>query len=417
MKAQLTVVIALLACFALKAQDMVTLYGKVIDSETGRPVPAASILLEGTAVTNVSNSEGVFSLKVQQGSRSRIVVSHLGYLTVFSPLSNFSESRYNHPVRILLPPVSFQLDPARIHALDARTIVHDALKSVQRNYPVNHVGMTAFYRELIRKGSQKFIVLNEAVLDVDKAPYGTFHSDVASIFKGRGSMNYDITDTLAVKFQGGIIASFETDIAKNNFPGIIMNSDIDMIYDFKMAGSDVIDGRTFYMIEFDQKKGDPDILYRGMLYIDTETLAFGRILVHMNVEGQEEKASNVFVRKKPVGYRIFVNSSYYEANYRFSDGKWYLDYSHLSLSFDTRAKGTLFRNHYFVDSEMAITNHSDEVPVIGRNDRVRFNDILSNQIADFTDDNFWGDYNVIEPDQTINQVVRRIVRQLERRSR
>lgn len=415
MKARLTVLFALFLCATAFAQDVVTFYGKVIDSATGQPVPAASVLLEGTTVTNVTNSEGVFSLKVPEGNRARIVVSHLGYLTVFTPSSTFATSSQDKPADVFLPPTTYQLDPARIHALDAYTIVRDALLTVNHNYPSTHIGMTAFYRELIKKGGRKYIVLNEAVLDVDKAPYNVFVADRAAIYKGRGSINYDHTDSLAVKFQGGIMSCFEADIAKNPFPGCSIN-DLNETYNFTMVGSDIIDGRTFYEIEFNQKPYDDEyILYRGTLYIDTETLAFGRIVIRMNVEGREEKASAAFVRKKPSNIRIFINESHYEVNYRFSEGKWYMDYAHLAVAFDTRSKGTLFRNHYSVDSEMAITSHKDEVMPIGREDRVRFSDILSNQVADFADDNFWGDYNVIEPDQNINQVVKRIVRQLERR--
>lgn len=415
MKAFLTAIAAMsLCCASLFAQDVVTFYGKVIDSATGQPVSAASVLLEGTTVTNVTNSEGVFSLKVPADNRARVVVSHLGYLTVFTASSSFAASSQDKPAEVFLPPTIYQLDPARIHALDAYSIVRDALLSVHTNYPSSHVGMMAFYRELIRKGGRKFIVLNEAVLDIDKAPYNVYVSDRASIYKGRGSVNYDHTDSLAVKFQGGIMSCFEADLAKNPFPGCDIK-DLNDTYDFKLVGSNVIDGRTFYEIEFNQRPGDTYILYRGTLFIDTETLAFGRVVIRMNVEGREEEASTAFVRKKPNGYRIFINESFYEINYRLSAGKWYLDYAHLSVAFDTRAKGTLFRNHYSVDSEMAITSHKDEVMPIGRDERVRFSDILSNQVADFADDNFWGDYNVIEPDQNINQVVRRIVRQLERR--
>lgn len=414
MKPRPVVLFALFVCYSALAQDVVTFYGKVLDSATGQPVQAASVLLEGTTVSNVTNSEGVFSLKVPADSRARIVVSHLGYLTVFSASSTFTGSSPDKPADVFIPPTSYQLDPARIHALDAYSVVRDALLSINRNYPSSHVGMTAFYRELIKKGGRKYIVLNEAVLDIDKAPYNVFAADRAAIYKGRGNVNYDRTDSLAVEFQGGIMSCFEADIAKNPFPGCSIN-EIRDTYNFTMAGSDVIDGRTFYRIEFNQKPGDTYILYRGTLYIDTETLAFGRIDIRMNVEKREEEASSAFVRKKPNGYRIFINESNYEISYRLSDGDWYLDYAHLAVEFETKAKGTLFRNRYSVDSEMVITSHKDEVMPIGREDRVRFSDILSNQVADFADDNFWGDYNVIEPDQNINQVVKRIVRQLERR--
>jgi hypothetical protein len=34
---------------------------------------------------------------------------------------------------------------------------------------------------------------------------------------------------------------------------------------------------------------------------------------------------------------------------------------------------------------------------------------------DFTDENFWGSYNIIEPDESIENVISRIIRQLKKR--
>ena len=87
------------------------------------------------------------------------------------------------------------------------------------------------------------------------------------------------------------------------------------------------------------------------------------------------------------------------------------------LSFSTRKKGTLFKGRFTVESELAVTNRSDIAPTIDKDESIKFNDILSKRVSDFKDDNFWGEYNVIEPDQSINQVVKKIVRQLERSER
>ena len=66
---------------------------------------------------------------------------------------------------------------------------------------------------------------------------------------------------------------------------------------------------------------------------------------------------------------------------------------------------------------MAVTDHREGGIAIAQADRVKFRDILSEQVSDFTDDNFWEDYNIIEPDQAIDVVIRRIIRQLNRRNR
>ena len=47
---------------------------------------------------------------------------------------------------------------------------------------------------------------------------------------------------------------------------------------------------------------------------------------------------------------------------------------------------------------------------------MKFNEILSDRVNDFSDPDFWGSYNVIEPDQSIEMAIRRILRQLKTRN-
>ncbi|MBQ5434460.1 MAG: hypothetical protein IIT50_00275, partial [Bacteroidales bacterium] len=65
-------------------------------------------------------------------------------------------------------------------------------------------------------------------------------------------------------------------------------------------------------------------------------------------------------------------------------------------------------------SEIAITDHQDTPPVIVKEARVKFRDQLTEKVSAFTDENFWENYNVIEPDADIDAIVRKIVRQLKK---
>ena len=68
-------------------------------------------------------------------------------------------------------------------------------------------------------------------------------------------------------------------------------------------------------------------------------------------------------------------------------------------------------------SEMAITERSDRTMKIPSEQRVRSRDITLDKVTDFQDEGFWEDYNVIEPESGIEQVIARITRQLKRRAR
>lgn len=403
--------LALGLCVQAMAQGVVTLSGQVFDKQTGEPLRAASVTLQGSSLSIVTNSEGVFSFKIPADSKGYITVSYLGYLTAEYQISDFGDSQ----LRIPMIPYAIQLEAAQVSAHDAYALVVSALMRVRDNYPTEHVGMTAFYRELIRKGNVKYIVLNEAVIDIDKAPYASVVADKAAIYKGRGNLNYDKTDSLAVNFQGGIVSALNYDQVQDPFAGVPIR-DLEDTYDFSLEPPVLMDDKLFQVVHFDQKPGGDDILYRGRVFIESESLAIARVELSVNVEGREERAAGLFVLRQPVDLRTYVNRAEVVMNYKEFDGKWYYDYIRMTLDLSTRRRRSLFRTNYYITGEMAVTDHRDGRPVVIENtDRVRFRDVLSQKVSAFTDTDFWGDYNVIEPDQDINAIIRRIIRQLNRR--
>ena len=395
-----------------------TLYGHVKDGSNNESLFLTSISLSGTSISNVTNSDGVFSLKIPADTRgdARITVSHLGFMKRTLRVSEFEGSTSERPLEIVLAPMSLQLDPAMVRAMDGYSIFRSAWYKVRDNYPAERVGMTAFYREMIKKGNTKYLVLNEAVIDIDKAPYTGFQSDRVGIYKGRGSLNYDSTDTLFVKLQGGISTALAIDMVKNPFAGVSLD-EAEKLLDFTLTGTAVYDDRTFYKIEFTPRSSNEDILYKGTVYIETESLAIGRVEFSLDIRDRAEEAAKIFILKRSAGMRFYMNRADYVISYRCIDGKWYYDYCRADLNFTARKQRSLFRNSFSVTEEMAVTDHREGGIAIASADRVKFSDVLSEQVSAFTDDNFWEDYNIIEPDQSIDVVIRRIIRQLNRRNR
>ncbi|MCR5709948.1 MAG: carboxypeptidase-like regulatory domain-containing protein [Bacteroidales bacterium] len=406
----------ILAAMPLQAQesvDFLQIAGKVLDGQTGKPLHYASINLAGTSISNVTNGEGVFSLKVdpRTSGTALVTISHLGYATITVRISDFG-SDPEKPLTIKLMPAVMSLNPALIRSMEPRELLRAALYNIKQNYPTSHVGMTAFYREMVKKGNSKYLTMNEAVLDIDKAPYGSFQNDRVGIWKGRGSQNYDSTDTLFIKYQGGVYSIIEIDQAKNPFATVPIN-DVDFYYDLKMEPVEFLDSRMFYVISFNQKPSMEDIYMRGRVFIDNENLAIARVEMWMNVEGRED-AVPIFVLKRPQNTRFEVKSAEYIINYKPFGDKWYYDYAKVEVKFETKRKYALFKNSYSVMSEIAITDHSEVAPKIDKDARIRFKDQMTEKVSAFTDENFWENYNVIEPDAAIESIIRKIVRQLKK---
>lgn len=396
--------------------DIVTLYGHVSDARTSESLFYSSVSLSGTSIANVSNADGMFSLKIPASTANdaTITVSHLGYSTETLPVSSFKGSSASSPLEITLASVSIQLDPVTVQAIDPVILFRSAFYKVRDNFPLQRVGMTAFYREMIKKGSAKYLVLNEAVIDIDKGAYNSIQSDRAGIYKGRGRTNYDTSDTLFIKLQGGVNTALQLDMAREPFLGFSIE-EATKYYQFTMGGVETYDGYSFYVLDFGPSDKAKDILFRGKLYIEVESLAIGRAEFSMAVEGREEEAATLFVLKRPSGTKFYVTKADYVINYKCFDGLWYYDYCRGDVVFNTRKGRSPFKSTFSVTEEMAFTDHKAGGLAIEPAVRLKFKDILSDRLIDFIDESFWEDYNIIEPDQTIDVLIKKIVRQLNRR--
>lgn len=391
-------------------------YGKVTDSSDGNPLAYVSVTHVVSGVSNVSNSEGFFSLKLpmEVSPEDEIRVSFLGYVTVTLSVEDFSESSPDKPHGIRLPLVSFTLDPAVIRSIEPLSLLMEAYDKVKDNYPSVTTGMTAFYREIIRRQSGRYLALSEAVLDINKASYTSFQSDRARIFKGRASTDYRAADSILIRFRGGVVAALDMDNVKNPFAGVWLR-EVERHYRFAMGEPVLRDGLFFYVVTFTQIDGSEEILYSGRLYIESGSLAIGRIELSLNVKGREEKAAGIMVVKRPPDTRFYVTKADYAVNYKRFGDTWHYDYSLMRINLSSRKGKSFFRNNYVITGEMAVTAHNEAPARIGADERIRFKDFLSEKVGDFRDDDFWGDYNVIEPDKSIDAVIRRIIRRLERR--
>jgi hypothetical protein len=410
MKRVITIILPLFFLFQnIIAQDFYSVTGRVQDASSGKALNFASIQLISTNISIVTNSEGVFVLKIPTGVRAdSLMISYLGYKSKRVAIKDFGKQE----LKIRLEQSDIALNPITIRPQDAPSIVKMALARIPRNYKLAPVQMTAFYREMIKKGGT-YVSINEAVLDINKASYAGYRADQLAIYKARGSYDINRIDTLLVKFQGGPNSALDLDIVKDPFLGVDIMM-LEQIYTFKFTDPVTINNRFFYVIEFDELLKQREIYFRGKVYIDAESLAMGRIEFAMNVENRE-LANSYFVRKKPASLRMDVMSANYLVNYKLSDGLWYFDYSKTEVKFNAKWDKKWFRNIYTISSEIAITDISENERKIEAENRIRPRDIMSAKVSDYTDENFWEDYNIIEPDQSIENVISRIIKQLRKR--
>jgi hypothetical protein len=124
----------------------------------------------------------------------------------------------------------------------------------------------------------------------------------------------------------------------------------------------------------------------------------------------------MFVRKKPRNAEVWPTEVSYRVDYREKNGKWYYGYSNVLLEFKINWDKRLFNSVYSMSCEMAITDwerNIDNVIPKSKN-RIKSSIILSDEAIGFADPNFWGEYNIIEPEKSIESAIKKIQRQLRR---
>lgn len=395
----------------VNAQEFNQYKGEILDSDSKKPLVFATLSIAGSNISSISNAEGKFSLKVpNEMSTGDLVVSFLGYKTKKIDLKTLKKSGNN---KIFLNITVTALSEINISApKDPKALVLETLKKRGENYFEDPTVMTAFYRESIKK-RRKNISLSEAVVNIYKAPYSNSRKDVVELYKTRKSTNYSKMDTLALKLQGGPFNALYVDVMK--YPQYIFGLDVLPFYDFSFDHTTRINNKLIYVISFKQNSNTNQPLYKGKLYIDAEKKILTSAIYSLNII-DKQKAAKLFVRKKPNRAKVWPTDVAYRVDYREKNNKWYYSYSSAILEFKIDWDSRLFNSVYSMSCEMAVTdwekNTSNVLPK-GK-DKVKMSIILGDEAVGFSDPNFWGEYNIIEPEKSIESAIKKIKRQLKR---
>ncbi|SFZ92805.1 CarboxypepD_reg-like domain-containing protein [Flaviramulus basaltis] len=386
------------------------LEGKVIDANLKDPLIFADIVIKDSNISTVTNADGEFLLKIPEKFFDGILtISHLGY-----EKREIKISSLNNHEKIDLTAAITKLDEVSITTTkkDAKSLVIETLSKKSELYNTNNTLMTAFYRETIKK-RRRNASLSEAVVKIHKQPYSNLKRDYIELVKARKNTDYTKLDTIAFKLQGGPFSNLYTDIIK--YPEYIFTKETIDLYNFNFDKSTRINEKLIYVVNFKQKENVNDPLYFGKLYIDAETLALTNATYSLNVSNKE-LTSQMYVRKKPRKVDVYPTEATYRVNYRTKDGKWHYAYSNISLTFKVNWEGKLFNNVYTLSSEMAITDWEivDEKLAKNKSQIIRPTTILSEKASGFSDPRFWGAYNIIEPEKSIESAIKKIQKQLKR---
>ena len=385
----------------------ISVSGVIKDKKSKKKLEYVNVSVPGTGIGTVTNEDGEFLIKINDSIDAKsIEISHMGYSNYRLPI----DKRTTTGVEILLNANVNLLNEVVVESMEPLDLIRKAIQRIGSNYCPEANLMTGFYRETIKKG-RNYINISEAVIDIYKTPYTEegVKQDRVQIEKGRKLLSQKSGDTLAVKLIGGPNLSVYLDIAKN--PELLLDKETLSCYKFKMEESVMIDERPHFVVSFAPQVNLPYALYYGKLYIDKQSIAFTRAEFSLSMD-DKNKATQDILKKKPYNLRFKPEEVSFLVNYKLRDGISYLNYIRSEFKFKCDWKRRLFSTNYTIISEMVVTGgkvgNVDNIPA-----KLSFkqNQSLSDNVSSFRDANFWEDYNIIEPSESLESAVNKLKKQ------
>ena len=397
--------ILILAIFSnpamVKADSQTVEFSGVIKNEKNKKaIGNVSVTVPGTNIGTVTNSDGFFKLKIPASSvKNGIKIEQIGYQNLEMPLDHRNPS-----LQIFLQPSAKELKEVLVLGGNPRDIVEAAIKKIPQNYSDKDDLFSGFYRETVQKGN-RFISISEAMVDILKRPYDrrTTRGEKVKINRGRKLVSPKPADTLGVKLMGGPYIPLALDAVKNG-DHLFTIEEIDN-FQFRMEGGETIDGRPHYSISFRPTADLPYPLNQGTLYIDGENLSISRVEFQLDMK-DKAKVTRSILQKKPMGLKFKPLEVSGIVTYITVDGKSYINYISSKMRFKCDWKKRLFSSTYTSHAEMVMVDRNNYKDLNSNfNDSFGNRKIFSDLVENYWDENFWNDYNIIEPTESLEKAV------------
>lgn len=377
--------------------------GVVKDKQTKKKLEQVSVSIPGTGIGTVTNADGVFSLKIADDiDATTLEVSHIGYFNQKLAI----KGNEMQEVTIFLTPNSMVLQEIIIEGAQPLKLVRDAIARIGQNNSPSANLLTGFYRETIKK-KRSYINISEAIINIYKTPYTeSVDKDRIQVYKGRKLLSPKLNDTLVVKLAGGPNLSIYLDVVKNR--DLMLDLSSLPYYRFSMDRSVMINERPHFVVNFEPQVTLPYALFYGKLYIDQKTLTFSRAELNTSMS-DKNKVTQAILKKKPYNLRFKPEQISYLITYKEENGRSYLNYIRTEFDFKCDWKRKLFSTSYSVVSEMVVTDKRER-DVASIPYKLTFNEknSLSDKVSSFYDENFWEDYNIIEPTVSLEAAVNKL---------
>lgn len=382
-----------------KPEEIITLTGRVRDFVTREPLAYVSVVVQHVAIGTITNQDGEFILKLPlEFADDSLIFSFVGYQSSIRAVKNIQPGGL-----IQLHSISIRIREVRVKAVSVEELLEEVRQGIASNYTASNRLLTGFYRETIKQDDD-YISISEAVLEVLKSPYlSDYREDKVRLLKARKSPDIRPFHWVNFKLQGGPYTITKLDAVKTM--ETFIDKEFQHLYRYNI--SDVIwyKEHPVYVVTFRPVKNISFPLFRGEMYIDRESFAilFARFSLDNYGLGMAEQS---LIKRKPKGFRVKPLNVDYQVDYRMHENQWFLHSAKALVSFRVRSREDRVNSVFESISELLVTDikNTDLKRFPGR-ELFTINDIFAEMSVDY-DENFWGNYNIIKPDEDLQNAIR-----------
>ena len=391
------------SAFTSPVDSMVSrITGKIMDADTDKPIPFATLSITGTRLGTITNLDGEYIFNFSDRYlEDSVVIASLGYKSK-KVLLNLLTGR---DTIIELVSDYIDIEEVMIRQTDPVFLVRSVVRNFEKNYLLDPFVQTCFYRETVKK-NKRFIIISEAILGIYRTGLDDpFRYEQVKILKGRSNVDLLRTDFITLTLKAGLETSLSIDLVRNR-PDFLMEESFHN-FNYELREITVDEDQQTYIIGFTQKETTEPPHFNGILYIDMNSLAIRAAEFEMDKRTIEQMTTEMVV-SKPRHLEVMPISAKFYVRYKEENGRYHLAYIWFDGVFRIRSKDQLFGNLFQTKSEMAVTE--TDLENINKF-RLRETVDIQNPFIDMiggAEESFWEDYNYIRPDEPLEKAIMKI---------
>ncbi len=384
---------------SMQGERYFTLAGSVVNSK-GLPLPMVNISFKNRPLGSVTNDAGEFELRIPVNCfGDTLFFSSLGYKTVGTPVYSTNRS-----IEITLIESSVSLPEVTIKYRDVDEIVDLFMENQKVNYSEKSILFTSFFRETIKQDNN-YVNVSEAVLNILKYPYSeSFRLEHVKFIMGRKYRDVEKMQSVNFRLEGGPFYFSRIDIARymDFFPA----ENTEKLYKYKLDGLDYEYDRLVYLVSFEPIDDTGDLLYKGVLRIDTESYALISALFELT-KNSLRNSRKYLVRKESRKIKAKPLYAKYSISYRPYEDRWVLSKLRGELKVHVNDKKSKEKSMFTAVTELLMSDFKSAGKIrFKASELYKSKYILTDEIKDY-DSEFWKEYNVIKPDESIENVFKK----------